>query len=97
MSAAEVRRWATENGIDCPRVGRVPAAVMEAYTAEHGVSEPEPEPEPEDEEEFTVTVTIPFGDDQGIAQQLVNALYAAFEAGRAAERADLLSRLGGDR
>ncbi|MFR0351819.1 Lsr2 family DNA-binding protein [Streptomyces sediminimaris] len=29
--AAEVRAWAKENGLDCPPVGRVPKAVVEAW------------------------------------------------------------------
>ncbi|MFI1767486.1 histone-like nucleoid-structuring protein Lsr2 [Streptomyces sp. NPDC020800] len=32
--AAEVRAWAKTNGIDCPPVGRVPKAVVEAWKAE---------------------------------------------------------------
>lgn len=34
-SAAEVRAWAASNGVDCPAVGRVPAAVREAYETAH--------------------------------------------------------------
>lgn len=34
-SAAEVRAWAAENDIQCPSVGRVPAAVRDAYDAAH--------------------------------------------------------------
>ncbi len=31
--AAEVRAWAAENGVDCPAVGRVPKAVVDAWRA----------------------------------------------------------------
>ncbi|MFF7485599.1 histone-like nucleoid-structuring protein Lsr2 [Streptomyces luteogriseus] len=31
--AAEVRAWAKEQGVDCPPVGRVPKAVVEAWRA----------------------------------------------------------------
>lgn len=34
-SAAEIRRWARENGWDVPERGRVSADVREAYTAAH--------------------------------------------------------------
>lgn len=34
ISAAELRAWARENGVECPPMGRVPAAVREAYEAE---------------------------------------------------------------
>lgn len=34
-SAAEVRAWAAEQGMNCPAVGRVPANVREAYEAAH--------------------------------------------------------------
>lgn len=33
--SATIRAWATEQGIDCPRVGQVPTRVREAYTAAH--------------------------------------------------------------
>lgn len=36
VSAAELRRWAASNGIDCPAVGRVPATVREAFAATEG-------------------------------------------------------------
>lgn len=34
-SARQIRVWATENDVDCPATGRVPAAVREAYDAAH--------------------------------------------------------------
>lgn len=30
-----IRAWAAENGVDCPKAGRVPGAVREAYEAAH--------------------------------------------------------------
>lgn len=41
-----VRAWAAENGIDVPKRGKVPDAVVEAYTKAHAAPEPTPEPEP---------------------------------------------------
>jgi hypothetical protein len=34
-TAADVRAWATNNGVDCPAVGRVPATVRAAYDDAH--------------------------------------------------------------
>lgn len=34
-TAAQIRVWASENGIECPAVGRVPGAVREAYDDAH--------------------------------------------------------------
>lgn len=34
-SSQVVRAWAARNGIDCPKTGRVPAAVTESYLAAH--------------------------------------------------------------
>ncbi len=31
--AALVRAWARENGVECPAKGRIPAAVLDAYSA----------------------------------------------------------------
>lgn len=36
VTAAELRAWARENGVECPPMGRVPAAVREAYEAAEG-------------------------------------------------------------
>ena len=33
--AKQIRTWAAEQGIDCPKVGRVPARVQDAYDAAH--------------------------------------------------------------
>jgi len=33
-----IRAWAAANGIDCPKRGRIPAAVVERYTASMEVS-----------------------------------------------------------
>ena len=35
VSAAELRAWAKANGVECPPMGRVPAAVREAWEAAH--------------------------------------------------------------
>jgi hypothetical protein len=32
---AEVRAWASDNDVDCPTKGRIPAAVMAAYEHAH--------------------------------------------------------------
>lgn len=34
-SPATVREWALANGVDCPRMGRVPRHVMEQFNAAH--------------------------------------------------------------
>lgn len=34
-SAADVRAWAADNGIDCPDRGRVPLKVVQAYIQAH--------------------------------------------------------------
>lgn len=34
-SPPEVRTWASENDVDCPAKGRIPAAVMAAYEHAH--------------------------------------------------------------
>lgn len=34
--AAEVRAWARETGLDCPKFGRVPDSIREAFAAAHG-------------------------------------------------------------
>lgn len=108
FTAREVRTWAAANDVDCPRTGRVPQHVIDTYLLEvHGVtSDPgdlvttptaeEPEPQDEAEGTFTIDVTISGHDDAAadIAQQLVNAIWRAFEAGRAAERADIVAALG---
>jgi hypothetical protein len=41
-----VRAWATENGIDVPKRGKISDAVVEAYTAAHAAPAVEPAPEP---------------------------------------------------
>lgn len=38
VSAADLRKWAQENGIECPAMGRVPASVREAYDAAEEVT-----------------------------------------------------------
>ena len=45
--AKAVRAWATENGIDVPKRGKISDAVVEAYTAAHATPEPAPEQTPE--------------------------------------------------
>lgn len=111
FTAREVRAWALANDINCPPRGVVPRHVIEAYLVDvHGVTtDVGDEPlVPQDEtsietpsdgegEAFTVSVTIPGHEDIAaeVAQHLVNALWAAFEGGRAAERANILAALGG--
>lgn len=102
----DIRAWGIANGHKC-RTGRLGQGVVAAYAAAHPDAviadlpepvEPSPvEPEPEGEA-FTVTVVISGHDETAadISQQLVNAIYAAFEAGRAAERAAILTQLGVD-
>lgn len=107
----DIRAWGIANGHKC-RTGKLGQGVVAAYAAAHpdavivDLPEPvepspvEPSPvEPETEgEAFTVTVVISGHDETAadISQQLVNAIYAAFEAGRAAERAAILTQLGVD-
>ena len=38
VSASDLRAWATRNGIECPAMGRIPAAVREAYESAEGES-----------------------------------------------------------
>lgn len=38
VTAAELRRWAQENGVECNTIGRVPAAVREAYHEAQDIS-----------------------------------------------------------
>lgn len=33
---AEIRQWAKDNGVTCPATGRIPRAVLDAYTAAVG-------------------------------------------------------------
>lgn len=33
--AKKIREWAADNGVECPKVGRIPTAVREAYEAAH--------------------------------------------------------------
>lgn len=37
-ASATIRAWAAANGIDCPKRGRIPASVVERYTASMEVS-----------------------------------------------------------
>ena len=37
-ASSTIRAWATANGIDCPKRGRIPAAVVEHYTKSMEVS-----------------------------------------------------------
>lgn len=37
-ASATIRAWAAANGIDCPKRGRIPAAVVERYSASMAVS-----------------------------------------------------------
>lgn len=107
FTAREVRTWALANDVDCPRTGKVPQRVIDAYLlAVHGVTAHQGDPvddsaaeeQPSDGDAFTVNVTIDAADSEAvtaIAQHLVEALWASFEAGRAAERARMLAVLGG--
>lgn len=88
-----IRSWAHDNGIECPRTGKVPGRVVDAYYAANG--EPPIEPQ-EDGDAFTITVEMPPAAADVIAtieQHLVEALFAAFEAGQAHERARILGAL----
>lgn len=96
MTPAQLRAWAAANGVDCPRTGRVPRSVYDAYNAqvvdEIAVENAEAAGEPV----FAVTVTIPGADQDwtdAISGHLVEAVWAAYYAGRAAERAALLAQL----
>lgn len=35
VTAADIRKWAKENGVDCPGKGKIPQAVADAYLAAH--------------------------------------------------------------
>ena len=102
FTAREVRAWALAHDVECPRTGKIARHVIDAYLLDvHGVTpgtEPEPQPAAAEDPEpaFTIDVTIAGHDDAAaeIAQQLVNAIWRAFEAGRAAERADIVAALG---
>ena len=37
-ASSTIRAWAAANGIDCPKRGRIPAAVVERYTASMAIS-----------------------------------------------------------
>ncbi len=100
----DIRAWGIANGHKC-RTGKLGQGVVAAYSAAHpdavivDLPEPvEPSPVEPETEAFTVTVVISGHDETAadISQQLVNAIYAAFEAGRAAERAVILTQLGVD-
>jgi len=95
-----IRAWAADTGIDCPRTGKVPARVVDAYYELHprpADEAPVEEPAAEEGDEFTVGVTITGSAEAAleIEQHLVNAIYAAFEAGRTHERGIMLAALGG--
>jgi hypothetical protein len=47
VDAKAVRAWATENGIDVPKRGKIADAVVEAYAVAHATPEPTPQPAPE--------------------------------------------------
>lgn len=109
FTAREVRSWALANGINCPDRGPVQQRVIDAYLAavhpDAGIADlPEPVetvpegPVAEDDWEFTVGVTMQGHEAAALAIEgfLVEALWAAFTAGRGAERQDLLARLSGD-
>lgn len=98
MTPAELRAWAAENGIDCPRTGRVPGSVYDAYNAHFADELAVEDAEDAGEPVFAVTVTIPGAhhEDLGIISgHLLEAVYAAYYAGRTAERAALVAQLGG--
>jgi hypothetical protein len=103
----EIRAWGVDNGYKC-RTGKLGQNVVAAYAAEHPdaviADLPAPfeavpdEPEVDEGPEFTCSVVMEGHEDAALAIEglLVNALFEAFTAGRAAERADLLARLSGD-
>ena len=37
-ASSTIRAWAAANGIDCPKRGRIPASVVERYTASMAIS-----------------------------------------------------------
>jgi len=92
-----IRAWAHENDIDCPRTGKVPGRVVDAY---YEVHEPPVEAAPDEAEDdmtFDVTVRITGADEESlllIEAGLVNALWHAYTVGREAERRVILQQLG---
>lgn len=103
FTAREVRAWAAANDIHCLGTGRVPQRVIDAYLAAvHPDAVPaneadDDEPENDAEEPmFRVTIEIPGDPDAGadIAGHILEAVYTAYEAGRAIERTRMLEQLG---
>jgi hypothetical protein len=110
FTAHQVRTWAKDNNIDCPRVGRVPQHIIDAYLAAvHGVTinpavpavpvdpaDPAPQPDADSEPMMWVTVNIPGDPDiEGeIATHLLEAVWLAYESGRRAERTRIAATLG---
>jgi hypothetical protein len=105
VTTKDIRAWGIANG-QCGRTGKLPQHVIDGYMATHPddviadlpapVAAEQGEDVPADDV-FTVTVDVTGHDDTAmdISQHLVNAIYAAFEAGRAAERQSILAALGG--
>lgn len=106
----DIRAWGIENGHKC-RTGNLGQAVVVAYAAAHpdaviadlpdtndlALAAVEAEAEVDEGPAFTCEVIIEGHEEAALAIEghIVEALYAAFEAGRAAERSDMLKHLGG--
>jgi hypothetical protein len=103
--AKRIRAWAAEQGIPCPRTGRVPKAVVERWGREYEPTGgdllpvtilPESEPEPA---YWEVTLTIPGADQEDVTvieALLLDVVMAAYRAGMTAERSNILEQLRGD-
>ena len=100
----DIRAWGIANGHKC-RTGKLGQGVVAAYAAAHpdAVIADLPAPfavveEASDEDPmFRVLVDVPGDTEAGteIANYLLEAVYAAFEAGRRSERSRMLIELGG--
>ncbi len=100
----DVRSWGIDNGYKC-RTGKLGQNVVVAYAAAHPDDVIADLPIPvaaveeieDDEPSFLVTVDIPGDPDAGtaIAVYLLEAVYAAYESGRRAERSRMIQQLGG--
>lgn len=103
FTARDVRAWAIENDIDCPRVGIVPRRIIDAYLeAVHGTAVADDEAS-DDEPEWTIDLRIPGADAETVATietLLMDVVWHAYAAGMQAQREQtnvaLRSLLGGD-
>jgi hypothetical protein len=93
----DIRRWGIENGHKC-RTGKLGHGVIAAYSIAHPdtviADLPDTPTTSVVDDEFSVSVVITGCDTSDVQNHLVEALWAVYQAGRAAERRHLLAQLG---